>query len=372
MSTFDWQTLFPPVPKKTWAEKAQRDLGPETPLRTLTWSPPGELAIDPYYTRHDLSNQPSQTLQPLPSRKGKGWLVCEPVSAGSSHSKIKQEIQAAMGGGAQVLLFEDHYTSIDGETLEDLTQNGNRPYFSFLSSSIPVSERLAFADSLPPDSFTIDLLATPDDLKSQPAVDWAQHHDARSIVLKSAHHTFPSVVEELHHLTARAEGMFNGLMASGMDISDILNRCHLFLQIGSSFYLEIAKFRAARWLTGLIAKDIADDHAGTLPIKITADTTTNGFTEDDSHANLLRTTTRAMSAVIGGCDALVIRPHTPDAPGPAKRWARNIHHILRHEAHLDKVIDLGAGAYYIETITRQLVDRVWRLYKSKNQRVDIV
>ena len=368
MNTFDWQTLFPAVPKEVWAEKAQRDLGPDTPLNNLSWSPADALSIDPYYTREDLSNQLSGTLSPLSSFKESGWQICEPIDMDSN---LKRTTEDALAAGAQALLIEGNYASIDSTIIEAVASIAQTSHLSFLSPSAPVHERLTFARNLPAGAITIDLLCTPDDLKNQPAIEWIKHHDARAIVLKTVNQTFPSVVEELLHLTAQTESLFTGLMASGMNISEILNRCHLFLQIGSSFYLEIAKLRAARWLTGLVVKEIASDYTDTLPIRITADTTTNGFSTDDPHTNLLRTTTRAMSAIIGGCNALIVRPYAPDAPEQAMRLARNTHHMLKHEAHLDEVIDPGAGSYYIEILTRQLVDRVWQSHKGMNQRVEI-
>lgn len=368
MNTFDWQSLFPSVPKEVWAEKAQKDLGPETPLSNLTWSPVDALSIDPYYTRQDLSDQLPGISSPLPSPKERGWLICEPINIDAD---LKRAAEDALAAGAQALYIEGNYVSIDSSIIKAVASVAQTSQLCFLSSSTPVHERLAFARALPPGTITIDLLSTPDDLQSQPAIEWTKHHDARSIVLKTVNQSFPSVIEELLNLTAQAESLFTGLITSGMNISEILNRCHLFLQIGPSFYLEIAKLRAARWLTGLIVKKVASDYTDSLPIKITTDTTFNGFSTDDPYTNLLRTTTRSMSAILGGCDALIVRPYAPDAPEQAMRLARNTHHMLKHEAHLDEVIDPGAGSYYIETLTRQLVNRVWQTHKGMNQRVEI-
>ena len=74
----------------------------------------------------------------------------------------------------------------------------------------------------------------------------------------------------------------------------------------------------------------------------------------DIHANL-----EALSAVLGGCDSLTITPCGFDA-----HLAENVHHILREESHLDKVIDPGAGSYYVEALTDALSAEAWALFQA--------
>jgi methylmalonyl-CoA mutase len=134
------------------------------------------------------------------------------------------------------------------------------------------------------------------------------------------------------------------------------------MSIGPSFYLEIAKFRAIRWLIGLLVRFFEPEFDEPLSVPIMADTTSNGYSSSAAQENLLRGTTRAIAAVAGGCDALIVRPYEVenDAPtGHARRMARNTQLILKHEAYLDRFTDPGSGSYYIEAITRQLVERVW-------------
>jgi methylmalonyl-CoA mutase N-terminal domain/subunit len=82
------------------------------------------------------------------------------------------------------------------------------------------------------------------------------------------------------------------------------------------------------------------------------------MTAYDPQVNLLRATTEAMAAIIGGCDALIVGPFT-EARGAAdelaERLALNTQLLLRDEAYFDRVADPAAGSFYIEALTDSLV-----------------
>ena len=125
--------------------------------------------------------------------------------------------------------------------------------------------------------------------------------------------------------------------------------------IGSNHFMEIAKLRAARLLWPQVAAAFGvDGH-----VRIHARTAGENKTLYDPYVNLLRVTTEAMSAVLGGCDSLTITPCGFDA-----HLADNVHHILREESHLDKVLDPGAGSYYLEALTGSLAADAWALFQA--------
>lgn len=92
--------------------------------------------------------------------------------------------------------------------------------------------------------------------------------------------------------------------------------------------------------------------------------------EQDIHTNLVRTTTAAVASVLGGADQIAIRPHDLPTGGSrtGRRLARNIAHLLRHEAHLDKVADPGAGSFYLERLTADLGSAAWTLFADWESR----
>jgi methylmalonyl-CoA mutase len=94
-------------------------------------------------------------------------------------------------------------------------------------------------------------------------------------------------------------------------------------------------------------------------VRIHARTAGENKTLYDPHVNMLRVTTEALSAIVGGCDSLTIAPCGFDA-----HLAENVQHVLREESHLDKVQDPGAGSYYIEALTDALAAEAWTLFQS--------
>jgi methylmalonyl-CoA mutase len=126
--------------------------------------------------------------------------------------------------------------------------------------------------------------------------------------------------------------------------------------IGSNHFMEIAKLRAARLLWTQVAAAFGAPKA---PIRIHARSAGENKTLFDPYMNLLRVTTEALSAIVGGCDSLTILPCRFDT-----HLATNVHHILREEAHLDKVTDPAAGSYYVERLTEEVAREAWKLFQE--------
>ena len=134
------------------------------------------------------------------------------------------------------------------------------------------------------------------------------------------------------------------------------------LTAGTNYFFEIAKLRAARLLWSAIVNSYGLPGELASRLKIHVATSRWYQTVFDPHVNLLRCTTEAMSAILGGCDSLSVAPFdklykTSDAF--SERVARNISVILKEEAYLDKAIDPAAGAYYLENLTKELAEKSW-------------
>jgi methylmalonyl-CoA mutase len=78
----------------------------------------------------------------------------------------------------------------------------------------------------------------------------------------------------------------------------------------------------------------------------------------DPHTNVLRVTTEAMSAAIGGCETLTVQPFGFD-----EHLALGVQRVLAEEAHLNAVADPAGGSYYIEALTASLAREAWKLFQ---------
>ncbi|MEL6134526.1 MAG: methylmalonyl-CoA mutase family protein, partial [Bacteroidota bacterium] len=154
---------------------------------------------------------------------------------------------------------------------------------------------------------------------------------------------------------------------SALTIPEFLSRVAITFTVGTHFLLEIAKIRAFRLLYAKLvqAYGIEDEQLANPFILIKTDTFYQA--KYDLYNNLLRTTTEAISGIIGGANAVIVQAfdevnHPADAR--ASRLARNIQHLLRHESYLDKVIDPAGGSYYIEQATDALGQHAWQLFQE--------
>ena len=85
----------------------------------------------------------------------------------------------------------------------------------------------------------------------------------------------------------------------------------------------------------------------------------------DPYVNMLRGTTEAMSAVIGGVRSLEVTPFDASFETPtefSKRIARNVELLLKHESHFDQVVDPAGGSYYVENLTQSIASEAWKLF----------
>jgi methylmalonyl-CoA mutase len=144
-------------------------------------------------------------------------------------------------------------------------------------------------------------------------------------------------------------------------MEQIVARSEVRLAVGSTYFLEISKLRAAR----ILLANLLDAFGISARPKIHVITTSATKTLYDSHNNLLRGTIEAMAGVIGGCDSLSVAAYdqgynTPDEF--SERLARNTEILLREEAHLGKVSDPLGGSYAVESLTDSMAQTAWSLF----------
>ncbi len=186
------------------------------------------------------------------------------------------------------------------------------------------------------------------------------------------------IYQELGYALAWGNEYMNRLTEAGLPAAVVAKKIKFNFGISSNYFLEIAKFRAARMLWANIVaayepqcmrdcknKGEKDECRCAAKMRIHAETSTFNLTLFDAYVNLLRTQTEAMSAAIAGVDSMTVVPFdkTYDAPNEfSERMARNQQLLLKEESHFDKVIDPAAGSYYIENLTVSIAKQAWDLF----------
>jgi len=172
-----------------------------------------------------------------------------------------------------------------------------------------------------------------------------------------------SIVQSLAFSLSMGADYMTWLTDAGLSAADIAQNLKFNFSVSSNYFLEIAKFRAARLLWAKIAESY--DSNVKVSMNIHAETSKWNMTAYDPHVNLLRATTEAMSAAIGVVDSMTVVPFDVTFEKPteiAERIARNTQIILQEEAYLNRMVDPSAGSYYIENLTDSIATEAWKLF----------
>ncbi|MCB1133666.1 MAG: methylmalonyl-CoA mutase, partial [Verrucomicrobiae bacterium] len=173
-----------------------------------------------------------------------------------------------------------------------------------------------------------------------------------------------SATQELGYVIATLVTYVEEMKSRGLDPAVVLPRVRLVLGVGSDYFMELAKIRAARWLWSRVAEAYGVKDA---PVHIHAVTSRWNKTAYDAHSNMLRVTSESFAAVVAGADSLHIGPYDEISGKTtefSRRIARNLHTILREECGLDRVIDPAGGSYYIEWLTDQVAAKSWAIFQD--------
>ncbi len=186
------------------------------------------------------------------------------------------------------------------------------------------------------------------------------------------------IAQELGYSLAWGNQYLSLLVEAGVDTSLAAKKIKFNFGVGGNYFMEIAKFRAAKMLWAFIVdaynpvcrRPNCDNTVEGIckcaaRIRIHAQTSEFNKTVYDANVNMLRTQTEAMSASLGGVDSLTVLPYDSvykKSDDFSERIARNQQLLLKEESNFDKVVDPASGSYYIETLTNQIAQQAWKLF----------
>lgn len=172
------------------------------------------------------------------------------------------------------------------------------------------------------------------------------------------------IFQELGYALAWGAEWMTLLTEAGVSADEVASKIKFNMGISSNYFMELAKFRAARMLWAQIAHQFgASKEASKMAVH--AITSRYNQTIYDAHVNLLRSQTECMSAALAGVDSITVTPFDTPYENPddfSERIARNQQFLLKEESHLDKVVDPAGGSYYVETLTVSIAAEAWKLF----------
>lgn len=376
---------FKEVSHQQWLDKIITDLKGKNFNDNLVWNSIEGITVQPFYNQEDLSTNKSKNYDL--SSSSNNWGINTQIKE-ATIEKANSKALYLLSKGANSIQFYCDITSqtnfdnllkgIDVEIIQVHFYNANPTQtFAFLSKwcenkNISIS---SLKGSISFDLFG-ELLNTGNWNKDEKA-DFEELFQLNSISssLKTItinglnyNNAGATIVQELAYSFSQAVEYLNYLTERGLDVNVLAKKIQFNFGISSNYFFEIAKIRAAKILWKIILQEynVVDKE-----IHINSTTSKTNFSTFDAHNNILRSTTEAMSAIIGGCNSLTIVPFNnnfEDYTVFSERIAINIQHILKEESFLDKVSDASKGAYYIESLTDEIVTRALALFQEIEQK----
>lgn len=386
--------MFPPVSAEEWRAKVDADLKGAPFEKKLVWKTNEGFNVNPMYRREDIADL--TTTDSLPgefpfvrgTRCDNDWRIRQEIIAATpaeANAKIREVITKganSIGWHMQDVNADAVATLLDGIDLSVVEIN--------LSSCVRKAEELVrlLVDYLvkanAADVFQGSVKFNPwkRELKHGTKTPLDPVAVAKSIIetaapvkglrvlsVDSALFTNGGayIYQELGYALSWGAQWLTMLTDAGMDVDAVASRIKFDMGISTNYFMELAKFRAARMLWAQIVSQYSPACENSCKMMVHAATSKYNQSIFDAHVNLLRSQTEAMSAALAGVDSITVTPFDAAYKTPddfSDRIARNQQLLLKEESHLDKVVDPAGGSYYVETLTVSLANEAWKLFLS--------
>lgn len=389
---------FPPVSNEEWMEVVTRDLKGAPFEKKLVWRTKEGFNVQPFYRAEDIEHLPTKDVLPgqFPYVRGtkadNNWLVRQDIAVQGDIKQLNTNIKCVMERGANSLGLHFVDECVNAATIQEMLAGIDLDKLEInLYARRDLTVQLIEATKEALKALGADLGKVRGSFGFNPfrhtlgaGVRWSEWVETSVEVLKAAEPltqftclSFQSVdlvnagayiYQEIGYaLAAGADMLAKVSEKSGKSISEVAERIRFEMGIGSNYFMEIAKFRAIRWLWALIVRS-NDEKASDRATKavIHAETSRWNKTIYDAYVNLLRSMTETMSATIAGVHSVTVNPfdkhYNPKGSDFSRRIARNQQLLLKEESHFDKVVDPAGGSYYIEHLTQAIAEQGWKLF----------
>ncbi|MEO6547112.1 MAG: methylmalonyl-CoA mutase family protein [Ferruginibacter sp.] len=373
-------SAFAPVSKQTWKDTAIADLKGGDFDKQLVWKTMEGIDVQPFYTAEDLQNIPNfRDNTSVKKRRWTNFVEVEVDEDIQANNFILRMIEFGVTGilltitdpqktDLNILLKGIDPTSIEiAFKLQKPSPELIQRYFNYLAKlDINLAAVRGFVQSDILEEWSLTGAAP--DFKALAAQLTITNAAVNFKGLMLSSHAFVNagsgIVQECAFLLNKLTDTIEALENEGLQREDIMPQLGIHLAITGEYFLEMAKIRAMRNVLYAVLK-CYNIPVPYIPILSSSSIWSKSLYEPT--VNMVRNTTEAMSAVLGGCDALLIHPHNSTYQQPdefSHRIAVNISNLLKEEAYFDKVANPVAGSYYIETITCQLAEKIEQLFRQ--------
>src|SRR5215208_1816729 len=179
-----------------------------------------------------------------------------------------------------------------------------------------------------------------------------------------------NAIQELAFTFANAIEYIQTCLNKGLKVDGFAPRLSFFFCCTMEFFEEIAKFRAARRIYANIMKErfhAKDDKSITLRFHV--QTSGESLTSQQVDNNIVRVTTEALAAVLGGCQSLHTNSRDEALALPTEesvKIALRTQQVIASETGVVKTVDPMSGSYYVEYLTNRVEEEVDKYLKKIN------
>jgi methylmalonyl-CoA mutase len=346
-----------------WLEAGRQELDGIDPIEKLTISK-GSLKIKPYYLEPPLEDIGDFALKPAvnPYYGARSWMNTPRIVIKDEKRANELALQY-LNSGADGILFEPHKANIQLNVL----LNRIKPEFCSLSFLI----RNNFSQTDVDINAWIEKEKISDTINGNfywetlPIADFKKilsTHSQNYSYLGVLVHPETNAEDELVKALEKSVNLLDQLTNQRISVDEIIHNFSFSLSVGTDFFLAIAKVKSLRNLWYQIQGAYGVTKIKPVHIHVTSPAWVSE--KFQPHGNLIKSTTAALAAIMGGCDSLTIEPEDQDSE-MMSRVARNVSSILREESHLSRVADPTAGSYYLDSLTTELSEKAWQKFQSK-------
>ncbi len=386
---------FPPVSTEKWEEVINKDLKGADYDKKLVWHTIEGFNVRPYYRAENLegldyleSNPGEKPYTRGHQKGGNEWEVRQDIHVPDMAEANRIALDAVERGATALGLCAKQVSSVDdlAVLLKGIYINAvsinfmcSQDYLQLLKLYVEYARREGYdtkelRGSTDFDPFRYALhhgrfhRGEEGDLQmARQLVEYAHEElpgfrvlTVNSVVL---HNAGANIVQELGFGLAAANELVARLTDMGCKMEHAGRSIVLNVGVGSTYFMEIAKIRAARLLWSKIVEQYKPECD--CPYKLFINATTSRWNQSvyDPYVNMLRSTTEAMSSAVAGADSISVLPFDnayKQADDFGYRIARNQQLLLKEESYLDKIVDPAAGSYYIENLTDKIAQGAWQ------------
>lgn len=346
-----------------WLEVARLELDGADPIKKLSILK-GSLEIKPYYNESAHGPLSDFELKPAvnPYYGARSWMNTPRIPV-FDEKKANELALHYLNSGADGILFEPHKANIQWNAL----LNHIKPEFCPLSLLIRTDfSQSAFDFKNWKEKEQISNIVTGSIYwEALPSTDLKKN-------LSNLHPNYSmlgilvnpetNAEDEIANTLEKSVTFLDLITRQGISADEVISNFSFSLSGGTDIFLDIAKIKALRilWYQIQGAYSIAKINPTHIHVTSTAWVNENF----QPHGNLIKSTTSALAAIMGGCDSLTIEPEDHNSETMA-RVALNVSSILREESNLSRVADTTAGSYYLDSIIAELAEKAWQLFQSK-------